>query len=183
MAPLVPLADCFLATAAVLPEAVPDELLAPLVPAVDWVLPAAVLPAPAGVGDEDFCLAVADGALAVFAGVADVLAEAAVFLAAPAVDACFFALVAEGVAETAAAALVGDGTGVGDGCWPLAVALVAAARPAVNVASARMRISVISVPFVLCLKINPLISSPALARRVDPAEAALAGRPELRARG
>lgn len=82
-----------------------------------------------------------------------------------------FPLAAEGLAGVAPA-LAAVGVGVGDGlfpagCWPLEFVLCAVAMATMHVASARIRMSFISVPLVVASQPTPFISSP--APPVDPA--------------
>ncbi len=111
--------------------------------------------------------------LAAFAGVGDGVA----FFAVPCVVdpvACAFAVpgaavaavcvlvvvvAADGFADPAPA-LAGEAAGVGDGllpagCWPLELVLCAVAMAARHVASPRIRISFISLPFACCLTTTP----------------------------
>lgn len=72
---------------------------------------------------------------------------------------CVFPVAAVGF--TGVAPALADGVGVGDGlfpagCWPLELVLCAVAMLTMNVASARIRMSFISVPFVCGLTTNPL---------------------------
>ena len=113
---------------------------------VDCEVVTGVLPAVAGVADGGVCaFPVVTAGLA---GVACVLAGGV---------ACACPVAAEGL--TGVAPVLADGVGVGDGlfpaAWPLELVLCAVAMVTMNVASARIRISFISVPFVCGLTTNP----------------------------